>query len=50
MSNFDGAVEHVLLMEGGESNAKNDSGGLTNFGISTAFLKDNPGVYCPKGN
>ena len=37
---FQFAVKVVLQHEGGLTNDKNDSGGITNFGISQRFLND----------
>lgn len=37
---FDTAHAHVAEWEGGYSNHPNDSGGVTNYGISLEFLKD----------
>ena len=37
---FDHAVNYVLANEGGYNNVPGDSGGETNFGISTAWCKD----------
>ena len=39
MSNFDAAVRVVLANEGGLVNNENDSGGITNYGISLCLLK-----------
>lgn len=39
MSNFQSAIAFVLHNEGGYSNVKHDTGGATNFGVSTRFLK-----------
>lgn len=40
-SNFDQAVEVILAHEGGLVRNPNDPGGLTNFGISMRFAKNN---------
>lgn len=39
MSNFEDAIEFLLPREGGLSENPNDSGGITNFGISLRFLR-----------
>ena len=39
MSEFEPAVNYVLAQEGGLSENPNDSGGITNFGISLRFLR-----------
>ena len=39
-SNFDYAMKTVLRHEGGPSNDKADPGGITNYGVSLRFLKD----------
>lgn len=41
MSNFQQAIEILLIEEGGLTNDPNDSGGLTNFGICQ---RDNPNI------
>lgn len=38
---FEAAIAVVLQHEGGLSDDKNDPGGLTNYGISTTFMKAN---------
>ena len=43
MSDFDIAVRFVLLNEGELSENPNDSGGITNFGISLRYLREIPG-------
>ena len=40
MTNFDKCQEFVLKWEGGLTDDAADSGGLTNYGISWAYLKD----------
>ena len=40
MNVFNHAVNHVLNVEGGESNDPDDAGGWTRFGISEKFLID----------
>ena len=42
MSNFDEAVNYILAREGGLSENPNDSGGITNFGVSLRFLREVP--------
>lgn len=39
MSQFEPAVEKVLLLEGGLIDKKSDRNGITNFGISLRFLR-----------
>lgn len=41
MANFDIVLKFVLNNEGGYSNNEKDSGGATNFGISSKFLENN---------
>lgn len=40
MASFETAVEFVLANEGGLSESRSDSGGITNFGISLRFLRE----------
>lgn len=40
MSQFEAAVDYVLSREGGLSENPNDTGGITNFGISLRFVRE----------
>lgn len=44
MSDFNKAISVILVHEGGYVNNPNDSGGVTNFGISLRFLSQHPEV------
>lgn len=45
MSKFDSAFNYILSNEGGLVDNKNDSGGITKYGISFAFLKSAGNKY-----